>query len=232
MDNAGMSDAELTLLSMLAEADRYDHEIQQIVEDRGLRSWVPIGFSSIYYLLNKLEEQNMIASEMRPTAQGSPRKFYHITDAGRGILQTAIAERLRQPRTLGTGFELGLVNLNVLKPQQVYQTLGHHRADLRTRLKRIESDWQQYQAESDAVETTDTISALYTHSIAVMQAELDWLETFLNDWLARYPGAERPPTHPVKPPDESHSAQTKLNRRPTPDPAKMIQKLKRPPKEE
>lgn len=223
-----MSEAELTILSLLSESARYGHELQKVIEDRGLREWVAIGFSSIFYLLNKLEHQEMIVGDLRPDPSGVARKLYSLTSAGRGVLQTAVADLLRQPHAFGSGFELGLANMGVLKPAQIYQMLSHHRADLKLRLDTVERSWERHQREEAPA---DYIRALYTHSIAVMKAEVDWMNAFLADWVKRYPGVEKPVTPAARATDtDTHSAQTVLNRRPTPDPAKLIQKLKRPPK--
>ncbi|MBI5666641.1 MAG: PadR family transcriptional regulator [Chloroflexi bacterium] len=221
-----MTDAELTILSLVAEGPRYGYEIQQIIDERGLREWLTIGFSSIYYILNKLEQQNIVTSRLQPEGRGPARKVYSITEAGRGILQTAIADLLRQPRALGSGFELGLANLRALKPRQVYQVLRHHRSDLQYNLDAVEKAWQRHQQEGTA--NGDHILALYTHSIAVMRAELEWLDTFLNDWKTRYPGVEQ--DNPSDDTDPS-TADTRVNSRTqSSDPVKMIQRLKRLPK--
>lgn len=219
-----MTDAELTILSLVAEGPRYGYEIQQIVDERGLREWLTIGFSSIYYILNKLEHQNMLISELRSDGRGPARKVYEITEAGRGILQTSIAELLRQPRSLGTGFELGLVNITSLKPHHAYQVLTHHRDDLEHRLEAVEKSWQRHQ-EEDTPMVADHIRALYTHSLAVMRAELEWLNDFLEEWCVCYPGVEQEAAENKISP---HNAPTQIHRNPTPDPAKILQRLKRP----
>lgn len=221
-----MTDAELTILSLVAESPRYGYEIQQVIDERGLREWLTIGFSSIYYILNKLERQNMVSSRLQPEGRGPARKVYEITEAGQGILQTAVADLLRQPRSLGSGFELGLANLRALKPRQVYQVLQHHRSDLQHNLEAVEKAWQRHQQEGTA--NGEHIQALYTHSIALMRAELDWLDTFLHDWKTRFPGVEQ-----VQQPEEtdSSSAETRVNPRTrSSDPVKMIQRLKRLPR--
>lgn len=221
-----MTDAELTILSLVAEGPRYGYEVQQIIDDRGLREWLNIGFASIYYILNKLERQKMLASELRSDGRSPSHKVYSITEAGQGVLQTAISDLLRQPRALGTGFELGLANLAALKPQQVYKVLSDHRNDLSLRVEAIESSWERHQKE-DSPEVAHHIRALYTHSIALMRAELQWLSDFLAEWKQHYPAVEErkeTPTEEVP----SHAAVTQFHRRPTPDPAKMIQKLRRP----
>lgn len=222
-----MTDAELTILSLVSEGARYGHEIQHLIDERGLREWLTIGFSSIYYILNKLERQNLISSEMRVGGTIPAQRVYQITDAGQGILQTAISDLLRQPRPLGTGFELGLANLPVLKPRQTYKVLTHHRTDLQQRLEAVKKSWARHEQDGD-VETAH-IRALFTHSIALMEAELNWLTTFITDWETRYPGVNDPSkTDTVEAVTDSNSAKTQLHRHTTPDHAKMIQKLRRP----
>jgi DNA-binding PadR family transcriptional regulator len=221
-----MTDAELTILSLVAEGPRYGYEIQQIIDERGLREWLTIGFSSIYYILNKLERQEMLASELRSEGPGPARKVYEITEGGRGVLQTAIADLLRQPRSLGTGFELGLANLTALKPSHVYKVLDHHRIDLQQRLEAVTRAWERHQKDDDPL-VSDHIRALYTHSIAVMKAELDWLLAFIEDWKVRYPAVERPTEETAA--NEPNRAVTQIHHVTVDsDPAKMIQRLKRP----
>ncbi|MFW5692521.1 MAG: PadR family transcriptional regulator [Chloroflexota bacterium] len=227
-----MTDAELTILSLIAEGPRYGHEVQRVIDERGLREWLTVGFSSVYYILNRLEEQNLLTSEMRSVARTPARKVYSITEAGRGVLQTAVAELLRQPRALGTGFELGLANLFVLKPRQVYRVMSQHRAELEQRLVAVEASWQRQQSSGETV--AEHIQALFTHSIALMRAELAWFDVFLSDWRARYPAVEKEDT---RPPAASQGAATSpddlaeptQHHRFTTSPDKMIQRLKRLP---
>src|SRR5262245_34612242 len=222
-----MTETELTILSLVAEGPRYGYEIQQIIDERGLREWLAIGFSSIYYILNKLERQDLLISELRFAGPGPARKVYQITEAGRGVLQTAIADLLCQPHTIGAGFELGLANLNAMSPKQVYKALNQHQIDLNKRLEMAKKAWERHQAEDKPLQ--EHIRALYSHSIAIMTAEQAWLKTFLEDWRTRFPGVSKEDDTREMP---GASAPTAIHQRTTPtDPAKMIQRLKRPPQE-
>lgn len=180
-----MTDAELTILSLVAEGPRYGYEIQRIIDERDLRDWLAIGSSSIYYVLNKLETQHMLTSERHEAGSGPARKVYRITEAGRGVLQTALAELLSQSPVIGSGFELGLANLDALGPGQVHRALMQRQADLEQRLETAQQTWQRHQQAADS--PPDHRRALYTHALTVLQAELDWLNGFLTDWQARYP---------------------------------------------
>ncbi|MGD8625667.1 MAG: helix-turn-helix transcriptional regulator, partial [Anaerolineae bacterium] len=48
-----MTNAELAILTLVAEAPHHGYEIEQIIQERGMREWTEVGFSSIYYLLKK-----------------------------------------------------------------------------------------------------------------------------------------------------------------------------------
>ena len=54
-----MTEAELAVLSLLIETPRHRYQIEQVIEERGMREWTAVGFSSIYYLLRKLEKKNL-----------------------------------------------------------------------------------------------------------------------------------------------------------------------------
>ena len=54
-----MTNAELAILSLVAEEPRHGYDIEQVIEARGMRDWTEIGFSSIYYLLKKLEKSGL-----------------------------------------------------------------------------------------------------------------------------------------------------------------------------
>ena len=220
-----MTDAELTILSLVAEGARYGHEIQQVIDERGMRDWLTIGFSSIYYILNKLEHQNLLSSELRSDGRTPARKVYQLTDAGRGVLQTAILDILRQPPALGAGFELGLANLYVLKPRQVYNVLSDHMDDLEQRIQAVEASALHVNDESP-----DQVRALYSHGLAMMKAEMNWLQEFVADWAERYPAVKHPTDEvSVNEVVTPHNVETQIHRQlPPDDPAKIVQRMRRP----
>lgn len=179
-----MTDAELVILSLVAERPQHGYEIQQTIESRKMREWATIGFSSVYYLLNKLEEEGLLHSQQATTARPG-RQVYDITDAGRNVLQTAIADRLSTPREPGNGFLLGLANLHLLRPDQVQRALDSYESSLRTRIAELN---QRRQSQAvDGVERPLQVVALFDYSLHLMLAELEWLEEFRQAWEAQAP---------------------------------------------
>lgn len=209
-----LNEIELTILTLAAEGSRYGSEIDQLIDQRGLREWLTIGSTSAVYVLGKLEHQQLISS-----AQDATGKYvYQITEAGRGVLQTAVSNLLAQPRSPGTGFELALANLKALKPPQVYQSLKQRQVALRQQLQATDQLRASHQQDENG---GDELNALYSHSAALLRAELIWLDEFLRDWRCRYPTLE---------PEGEDRHATQISRSTAPQRSvKNVQRLPRPP---
>ena len=79
-----LTDSELLVLGLVAEMPRHGYELEQIIELRGMREWTQIGFSSIYFVLGKLEKKGLIVA--RQPEKAKTKKSYTITDIGHEIL--------------------------------------------------------------------------------------------------------------------------------------------------
>ena len=126
-----MTNAELAILSLIAETPRHGYEIDQTIELRGMREWTEIGFSSIYYLLRKLERAGFVGSELIPThGRGSAKRIFQITLAGRAALSEATLAALSQPKPSYPSILLGLVNLPNVPQDRVLRALRSYREGL------------------------------------------------------------------------------------------------------
>jgi DNA-binding PadR family transcriptional regulator len=68
-----MTNAELAILSLVDERPRHGYEVEQVIEERGMREWTEIGFSSIYYLLKKLEREGQTRGQLGEADRGPAR---------------------------------------------------------------------------------------------------------------------------------------------------------------
>ncbi len=187
-----MTDAELALLSLLLGEPKSDQELHATIEARGLRRWTAIGVSSMYYVIEKLERQGLVEG----IAETLPTRTWRITSAGYGVLQTAVSDLLSTPHTSARGFELGLANLHVLKSSQVRAALQNYRQDLISRLARARTELEKERAGLASFQAT----ALYSHNVSLLEAELNWLDQFVRDWEAQVveePEPALPPFNPI-----------------------------------
>ena len=70
---------EQLILGILTEGPQHGYHIEQVITERGMRQWSDIGFSSIYYILDKLEKKGLADSK---SSKGKEKKEYQITDKG------------------------------------------------------------------------------------------------------------------------------------------------------
>lgn len=170
-----MTNAELAILSLIHEKPCHGYEIEQVIEERGMRDWTEVGFSSIYYLLKKLEKSGSIESQLEPeSGQGPARRVYHITPAGRAAWREGVLELLANPRPVYDPFQLGLSNLPGLAPGEVLAALQQYRDRLAERRDYVQRRWHR-----DNAPLPDHVDAMFDLSMTLIEAELAWIERLI-----------------------------------------------------
>jgi len=168
-----MTNAELAILTLVAERPRHGYEIEQLLEERGMREWTEVGFSSIYYLLKKLERDGLIESRLEETQRGPARKVYHLTSAGGEALSRGVLEALSVPQRGYPSVLLGLSALPAVPALQALDALREYRAALTERHGQLQEKWSSQQPLPYFVD------ALFTYSLALLDAEIKWIGEFI-----------------------------------------------------
>jgi DNA-binding PadR family transcriptional regulator len=182
-----MNDSELAVLGLLVERPRHGYDIEKVIEERDMREWTEIGFSSIYAILARLEADGLIEHQVQPSiGQGPPRKVFTVTEQGESAWREACLELLATPEGGQLSFLLGLVALPALPQGAALQALRRHRENLREREQRV---------ASRKVETGPNaplfLQGMFDYSLKLLQAEVEWCDEFV-DRLAQA-GARVPP---------------------------------------
>jgi len=169
-----MTNAELAILGLIAEQPRHGYEIEQVIEARGMRDWTEIGFSSIYYLLNKLEKAGLIESQLQqPEGKGPARKVYQITSHGWEVQIEGSIQALSTPQTGAAPFLLGLSNFPIIPKEQTLSALNRYQEQLETRL-------QQMLARAEAQQPLPGfVQAMFDYSQTLAEAEINWIRNFI-----------------------------------------------------
>jgi DNA-binding PadR family transcriptional regulator len=171
-----MTNAELAILSLIAEQPRHGYDIEHVIEARGMREWTEIGFSSIYYLLNKLEKSGMITSQLQqPEGKGPARKVYSITHQGRQAQVEATIAALSTPQSGSSSFLLGLSNFPMVPREQVLAALSAYAAQMQERLDHM------LERAQDQRPLPHFVEAMFDYSQVLVQAELNWIRNFIQE---------------------------------------------------
>jgi DNA-binding PadR family transcriptional regulator len=165
-----MTNAELAILSLLAEQPRHGYEIEQVIEERGMREWTEVGFSSIYYLLKKLERKGLVEGQLEEAKRGLARKAYRLTPAGEEALRAGVLDALSIPRRCYPPLQLGLANLPGISRTEALDALREYRDALSTRLEHVRARWESRWSLPDHVD------AMFDYSVTMIEAESKWIE--------------------------------------------------------
>lgn len=171
-----MNNKEIALLGLLTEGPKYGYQLENDIETRGMWEWTEIGFSSIYYLLNKSETRGWVVSTLGESSKGPVRKLYALTESGWGQLRQEITRLLTRPAPNTGEFGLGLAFMSILPPAQVTQAHRQYRQNLEAGLAHVNQRW----AQSGKDHLPDHVEALYSHSLHASQSELDWVTGLLD----------------------------------------------------
>ncbi|QAY77244.1 PadR family transcriptional regulator [Sphingosinicella sp. BN140058] len=167
-----LTPSEAAILGLLAERPLHGYELDEVIEARGVRAWTEIGFSSIYFLLGKLEKKGLIRQDPVP-ASAKGRKPYAITAAGRESLAATCLKLLAEPAGAPPPVLVGLANWPALDPAAALAALAERRQALRDRQRGLRARHDSQQPLPPFVD------ALFAYGLGQAKAELAWLDTIV-----------------------------------------------------
>jgi DNA-binding PadR family transcriptional regulator len=171
-----MNNKELALLGLLTEGPKYGYQLEQDIKARGMREWTEIGFSSIYYLLNKSKARGWVSASIEPSEKGPARKRYALTEEGWSALREGVTRRLADPARGSGEFDLGLAFMSILAQEQITEALSTYQQGLQAGLVHVTQRWEQ----SGKGHLPDNVETLFSHSLHRIQSELDWVTELIH----------------------------------------------------
>jgi DNA-binding PadR family transcriptional regulator len=171
MTKNDFSDSELLILGLIAEMPRHGYELEGLIKERAMREWTQIGFSSIYYVLGKLEKQGLILGQIPETVRS--RKRYELTENGRRVLidQTLAALKTVQPTY--PSLLLGMIHMAALSRDQALDALRVRQAALAGEISRLKDIHFGQQPLPDFVDL------VFEYSIDQLDTEASWIKKTL-----------------------------------------------------
>ena len=171
MNPKDLTDSELLVLGLVAEMPRHGYELEQVIEEREMREWTQIGFSSIYYVLNRLEQKGLIKADTPASAKA--RKIYKMTTKGRETLVDQTLATLKAVHPTYPSLLLGMIHWSVLTRAQALDALQTRKDALAKELARIENIHFEQQPLPDYVDV------IFEFSLGQLKAEADWIDRTL-----------------------------------------------------
>ena len=162
------SDADIVVLSLLAEQPLHGYDLDRVIEQRGYRQWTSLAFSSVYYLLKRLSERGLL--EPDEGSQGR-RTVFRVTEAGRRELRQAAGERLLTPAPPSAGVLPALNAYSRLDDPALAALLARRAEALLGRLDELRALRAQVDEEHAL--------AIFDYEILRQEADLAWTRSLL-----------------------------------------------------
>ncbi len=183
MTEYNLSNAELAILSLIAEQPRHGYELELVIEERGMREWTEVAFSSIYFILNGLVKKGLAASLLQPAAgRGPAKKVFSATPQGYSALHDGIFLAISIADHDNQRFLLGLSCLPLLSNTEVEKAFQERKATLAAKIK----EFARHPAFT-VPGFPPHVRAMFEYSTALIQTELEWSERFLSTYLKGKP---------------------------------------------
>ena len=162
------SDADIVVLSLLAEQPRHGYDLDRVIEQRGYRQWTSLAFSSVYYLLKRLSERGLL--EPDEGTQGR-RTVFRVTEAGHRELSKAAGERVLAPAPPSAGVLPALNAYSRLDDPALAALLARRAEALLGRLDELRALRAQVDEEHAL--------AIFDYEILRQEADLAWTRSLL-----------------------------------------------------
>ena len=165
-----LTKSEYAILGLLVEKPGHGYDLEQTIEARNMRDWTELAFSSIYYILKRLEERNLIEVEANQKTGKRARKVYRPTIEGKHLHQVMTFTFLGQPENLYPALLMGLANWPAVDQDQAFEALRQRKSELSGILQDL--------AGKSKIQPV-FVSVMFDYSIAHLKAEIDWIDKAL-----------------------------------------------------
>ncbi|WP_407355202.1 PadR family transcriptional regulator [Methanolobus sp. WCC5] len=170
-----ISSKEVALLGLVYEKPKHAYEIENDIKERDMRYWTDISMSSVYKLLNKLEKNGLLESEIRLSENNISQKIYKITPQGKYVLKDGVRELVSAWQPSKYPVDVALSNLTLLNKTDAVQSLNSYSKSLDEMIeyyKALEKSLQDHACDLSYVQ-------LATRRICLLRAEKEWITNFI-----------------------------------------------------
>lgn len=172
---------QLVILGLLSEKPCHGYELRQEVERRLYATFINLSGGSLYYNLAQLERAGYVEKAWAEQKGRYPtRQVYQITPDGKIYLRDELRRMLFDTDTREKLFDPLNAALAFCRPSETQELREALTAQLKWARERIQWVAQQ-QAHWLAHNIPLPQAKIIEHGLAHWQAEVGWLETFLQD---------------------------------------------------
>lgn len=169
-----ISNKEAALLGLICEKPKHAYEVEKDIKDRDMRYWTEISMSSVYKLLNKLEDRGFLSSEIRLTEKNINQKVYSITEEGRMQFIDRLKGMLSQWEGPIQPIDIALSNLYLLDRKITIQHLDSY-SDQIDNMQKCYKELEDFLVEEGCNLSNVQLA---TRRLYMLKGEKEWVDDF------------------------------------------------------
>jgi DNA-binding PadR family transcriptional regulator len=152
----------------------HGYEIQTIIQESRVDQWANVLSGSIYYALNKMEEEGTIKVVKEERTGARIRKVYAITESGEELYQKLLRDNLKlQPHSLKSDFMLSLAMIHQLPKEEALSILEENLANL----EKIKAEWETGKANKSKTAAYNPIMEYaFDHTIQIIESDIQLIK--------------------------------------------------------
>lgn len=170
-----ISPKEIALLGLINEKPKHAYEIENDIKERDMRYWTDISMSSVYKIVNKLEKNGLLQSELGLSDNNISQKVYSITSQGVKVLKDGTKDLVSMWRPTSYPLDIALSNLALLSKEEAIQGLESYSESLDMMICCYEELEKKLQDHGCDLPYTQ----MATRRVYLVKAEKEWAVGFI-----------------------------------------------------
>lgn len=166
----------LIVLGLLRQKPMHGYEIQQLIQLSRMDDWANLLSGSIYYALNKLEQEGLIRADAEERTGNRIRKIYAITEEGEQRFGEMVRETLRSnPHSVKSDLALGLNWINVVPREEAVRLLSDNLAQA----EKTRDNWLHGREIKGRYGLSPFAVAAFDNAIAVLDLDIAYIKQLI-----------------------------------------------------
>jgi len=165
-----LSHKQFVVLGLIAETPSHAYNINQRIEERGMRDWTAIGKSSIYRIIIELEDTKLV-EYYEEEVDHRKRKVYTITDYGAKILKEKVYNVIKG--FMGRNdedFYVAFSMLPLLDTEQLIEAFSYSIETMKKHMVELEN------MLNTNPNYPINVSGLFIHPIKILETDISFME--------------------------------------------------------
>lgn len=165
--------ARLILLGLLRRKPMHGYEMQQLIQMSRLDLWANVLPGSIYYALNKMEDEGLVRTLAEERTGARLRKIFGITEKGEEAFQEELKRSLVvPPHSVKSDFSVALALIEGLPKEEALRLLSENLRSVRE----TRDQWRLGQQLKGEAGVSEVVKLTFENTIERIELDVRYLE--------------------------------------------------------